>query len=167
MRRSARRGPASRQRRSRCSATWDSAGWGFPGSASERARAAPEATTRPLHRLELALGDHRPRPDRNRDLGLGVRLLAALAATLAAKQEEDAADEPDRLLVLDRMDRFSLGLAHVGSDRLAEAAVVVRLDLRTRRRLEKLTDPVHLLLRQGQLDSSLGDRPRSEEHPAQ
>ena len=53
---------------------------GSPGSASDHAGAAPETQPpRPLHPLELALGDHRARPDRRRDLGLGVRLQPELA----------------------------------------------------------------------------------------
>ena len=85
---------------------------------------------RPLPLLELALGAHRPRPDRRRDLGLGVRLLRAdvagdrpvlgsnerarniegrvpaakIAVTSTADSlRVDPADEPDRLLALDRV----------------------------------------------------------------
>ena len=43
----------------------------------------------------------------------------------------EAAEDPDRLLALDRVDRLSFELAHVGADRLADALYDV-----TGRRLE-------------------------------
>jgi DNA-binding YbaB/EbfC family protein len=50
------------------------------GSESERtaAAAAAAARARPVHLLQLAVGPHRPRPDRGRDLGLGLRFRAPL-----------------------------------------------------------------------------------------
>src|SRR5581483_11645061 len=108
--------------------------------------------------LELALGGPRPRPDRRRRLGLGVRLLAALAAR-APEQEEDPADQPERLLVLDRVDRLPLELADVGADRRAEAALVVRLDHLARCGLDVLAERSDLPRRQRMLDPPLVDRP--------
>src|SRR5215510_10543343 len=127
------------RRPSRCSATWASATSGSPGSAGERASAAPEAQpARPLPPLELAVGTHRAGPDRRRDLGLGVRLLSALAKEPPEEERGPAPDVHPVLVPLDRRDRFPLELAHVGAELRSEPAPAVGLDLRDRGRLEEL-----------------------------
>ena len=54
-------------------------------------------------------------------------------------------------------EHLAFDLAHVGSQRLAETALAVRLDLRARRRLEILAEPLDLLLSQRQPHSPFRD----------
>jgi hypothetical protein len=78
-------------------------------------------------------------------------------AELAAEEEVDAADEPDRSLTLDRVDRLAFQLADVGADLLAQPASAVGLDLRGRGRLEELVRPLDLVAGERQVDASLRD----------
>jgi hypothetical protein len=68
--------------------------------------------------------------------------------------EVDAADEPLLSPVLDRVDRLAFHLAEVGADRLAEAAVVVGLDLRRRCGLEELARPREVRRREREIDAA-------------